>query len=59
MAERGRPKKGDVRDHIFEIRANDEEVKEFLYTAEKMGLSVSEMVRNLVNSKYRYFKWYD
>jgi hypothetical protein len=59
MANRGRPKKEGARHHMNYIRTNDSENDMFDYVAEKMGMTKSDMVRKLVEDKYKVFKWYD
>lgn len=55
----GRPKKDDRRDQVLPLRLNEQESIELDYVANGLGLSRAEVLRQLVNSKYRMLKWYD
>lgn len=37
----------------------DEEHEMVNYVAEKLGMNKSDMIRSLIESKYRMLKWYD
>ena len=56
---RGRPKKGVVRNRGYRLRMTDEEHEMVNYVAEKLGMNKSDMIRSLIESKYRMLKWYD
>lgn len=59
MALRGRPKRDDAKRNILPFRMNEQESLELSYVAESLGMTKSEVIRQLVNSKYRMLKWYD
>ena len=56
---RGRPKKEVIRNRGYRLRMTDEEHEMVNYVAEKLGMNKSDMIRSLIESKYRMLKWYD
>jgi predicted DNA-binding protein len=59
MRSRGRPKTGVARERIYHIRMSDNELEMFNYVAENLGMTKSDLLRSLVESKYRMLKWYE